>query len=231
VGTLAWLRWMENRSLQRHFHGCGIEIGALWRRFPLPPHTRVWYLDRLSGDGLEEHYPELHGKILPPDLVADAAELPLPPGSVDFLIASHVFEHLHFPLAALRAWYTALAPGGVLLLRVPDKRYTFDKHRVRTPLAHLLGEHHDPASFGLRDHYADFVATVGAKRPGTTEFEETVDDLVRRNYSIHFHAWIDDDIREIVDFTRTTWGLEWDPVVFWRARPYRKETTVLLKRK
>jgi SAM-dependent methyltransferase len=231
VETLAWLRWLENRSLQRHFHGRGVEIGALWRRFPLPRNARVWYLDRLNGGALEEHYPELRGKTIEPDLLADAEELPLPPGSVDFLIASHVFEHLHFPLAALRAWYAVLAPGGVLLLRVPDKRYTFDKRRVRTPLAHLLSEHDDRASFVLREHYADFVANVGSQLRGTPEFEQTVEDLVRRNYSIHFHAWIDEDIREIVDFTRHAWRLEWDPVVFWRARLYRKETTILLRRK
>jgi SAM-dependent methyltransferase len=230
-GKAGLLRWMENRSLQRHFHGRGIEIGAFWRRFPLPRHARVWYIDRLSGDGLEEHYPELHGNILQPDLLADATELPVAPASLDFLIASHVLEHLLFPLAALEAWYRALAPGGILLLRVPDKRYTFDKGRARTTLAHLLAEHNDSKVFGFRDHYADWVTNVGGLRPGTPEFEQTIDDLMRRNYSIHFHSWIDDDVREIVDFTRSTWRLEWNPVVFWGARSYRKETTVLLRRK
>lgn len=231
VEKLALLRFIENRSLQRYFHGRGVEIGALWRRFPLPRRARVWYIDRLGGEGLEEHYPELRGRIIQPDLLADAAELPLAPASLDFLIASHLLEHLQFPLAALRAWYNLLAPGGVLLLRVPDKRYTFDKRRVRTSLAHLLSEHDDPKLFGLRDHYADFVANVADLRPDTQEFEQTIDDLMRRNYSIHFHAWIDDDVREIVDFTQSAWRLEWDLVVFRRARSYRKETTVLLRRK
>ncbi len=188
-------------------------------------------MDRLSGATLEAHYPELKGKIIQPDLVADAAELPVEPGSLDFLIASHVFEHLHFPLATLRAWYAVLAPGGILLLRVPDKRYTFDHKRPRTPLSHLIREYDDAASFALREHYADFVTHVDGKRPGTPEFDETVDDLVRRNYSIHFHAWIDEDIREIVDFTRAAWGLEWDQTLFRRARFYRKETTIMLRRK
>ncbi len=216
--------------MQRHFHGCGIEIGALWRRFPVPHHARVWYVDRLNGPALAQHYPELRGNVLEPDLLADAAELPVRPGSVDFLIASHVFEHLQFPLAALRDWYTALAPGGVLLLRVPDQRYTFDKNRARTTLAHLVAEYDDPASFDLRHHYADWVTHVGNLRPGTQGFDEHMHDLMQRNYSIHFHAWIDDDIREIVDFTRSAWKFKWDLVVFWGAHLYRKEAVVLLRR-
>ena len=54
---------------------------------------------------------------------------------------------------------------------------------------------------------------------------------MRQNYSIHFHVWIDEDVREILDFTRKAWLLDWEPVVFWRAHFYRKETTVLLMRK
>jgi SAM-dependent methyltransferase len=228
---LAILRWMENRRLRRHFHGRGMEIGALWRRFPLPRRARAWYVDRLNADDLDEHYPELHGHIIPPNLLADAAVLPVAPASLDFLIASHVLEHLPFPLAALRAWYQVLAPGGVLLLRVPDKRYTFDKGRDRTPLVHLIREQRDPGQFDLREHYADWVTGVGRLSPKTPEFERTVRDLMLRNYSIHFHVWIDEDIREIVDYTRSEWRLNWDPVVFWGARPYRKETTVMLRRK
>ena len=122
VERRAPLTWIENRYLQRYFHGRGIEIGALWRRFPLPRRVRVWYLDRLSGAGLDRHYPELRGRILQPDLLGDAIELPVAPASLDFLIASHVLEHMPFPLKALRPWYDALAPGGVLLLKIPDKR-------------------------------------------------------------------------------------------------------------
>lgn len=227
----ALLRWLENRSLQRHFHGRGMEIGALWRRFPVPRRARVWYADRLSGDALARHYPELKDRILPPDLLADAAQLPVAPASLDFLIASHVLEHLPFPLAALRAWHEALAPCGVLLLKVPDKRYTFDARRARTPLAHLVEEYNDPAHFEARAHYADWVEHVGGRSRESPEFEREIGDLMRRSYSIHFHVWTDEDVREMVEFTRNSWKLDWEPRVFWGAHFYRKETVVLLSRR
>jgi SAM-dependent methyltransferase len=39
----------------------------------------------------------------------------------DFIFASHVLEHLHDPLAALRDWLTLLKPGGHLIVLVPDE--------------------------------------------------------------------------------------------------------------
>jgi SAM-dependent methyltransferase len=226
----ALLRSLENLFLRRYFSGHGIEIGALWRRFPVPSHARVWHLDRLSGAELEEHYPELSGRLLEPDLVADAMQLPVAPASLDFLIASHVLEHMPFPLAALKVWYDALAPNGSLLLKVPDKRYTFDACRPRTPLARLIGEYHDPKKFDFRAHYSDWSENVGGFSPGTPEFERDVDHLIDRQYSIHFNVWTDEDVREMIDFTRSEWGLKWRPAVFWRSRFYRKEINVVLRR-
>jgi ubiquinone/menaquinone biosynthesis C-methylase UbiE len=91
-----------------------MEIGALWRRFPVSRGARVWYVDRSDGEDLNQHYPELSGSALRPNLLADAAQLPVRPGGLDFLIVSHVLEHLRFPLQALRSWYQTLAPGGAL---------------------------------------------------------------------------------------------------------------------
>jgi len=231
VGKGIIFRWLENLYLQWHLHGCGMEIGALWNPVSVPRRVRVWYVDREGRDGLEKHYPELRGKILQPDLLADASQLPVRPASLDFLIASHILEHLRFPLQALRHWYDALAPGGVLLLKVPDKRYTFDVHRSRTPLVHLLEEQRDPERFDGWAHYADWVENVGGQNAAAPEFPQAVRDLMAQDYSIHFHVWIDEDVREMINFTRQTWGLEWKPVAFWRAHAQRQETMALLRRK
>ena len=123
-----------------------------------------------------------------------------------------------------------MAPGGVLLLKVPDKRYSFDARRDRTPLEHLVNEYEHPERFDKRAHYADWVENVGVQKRATAEFEQAVQDLMDQDYSIHFHVWIDEDMRKIVDFTQQNWKLNWRLAVFWGARFYRKETTIMLVR-
>lgn len=226
----AALRWLENRYLRRYLRGRGLEIGALWRKFPAPSTAQVWYADRLSHAGLEQHYPELRGQIAPVDLLADAVQLPVRPASLDFLIASHVLEHLPQPLAALRSWHDALVPGGVLLLKVPDKRFTFDAPRSPTTLQHLIDEHDHPGSFDRRAHFADWVEHVGHMSASAPGFDQAVAKLMEEDYSIHYHVWSAGDLLEIISFTRQQWGLKWECAVFWRAHFFRKETTLLLRK-
>lgn len=48
------------------------------------------------------------------------------PGAYDWIIASHVIEHMPDPAGFFRQCEVLLKPGGVLSLAVPDKRYCFD---------------------------------------------------------------------------------------------------------
>jgi SAM-dependent methyltransferase len=74
-------------------------------------------------------------------VVAEGADLgPLASVSFDFLLASHVVEHLANPLGALQAWGRVLRPGGVLVLLLPHRQATFDHRRPVTELAHLRAD-------------------------------------------------------------------------------------------
>jgi SAM-dependent methyltransferase len=230
MGKGAALRWVENKLLARHLGGRGIEIGALWRKFPTPRSACVYYVDRISEADLQQHYSEVSLPILAPDIVADATHLPFASGTLDFLIASHVLEHLPFPLDALHHWHDALRPGGVLLLKIPDKRYTFDHKRERTPLQHLIEEEANPAAFDKRAHFEDWVEHVIGRARGTPEFDAQLSELLAADYSIHYHTWTDQDIREIADYTRSAMHLDWRPIVFWKAHFYRKECVLMLRR-
>jgi len=231
MGKADAIRWLENQYFRQYLRGTGIEIGALWRRFPVDRGARVVYLDRADVADLKAQYSDVQEKIFLPDVVADATELPAAPGSLDFIIASHVLEHLPFPLAAIRAWYEALAPGGALLIKIPDKRYTFDLRRDRTPLARLISENEDRSSFDWHSHYVEFVEKVHGREPDCTEVARAVPALKAGDLNIHYHAWIDEDLADIVKFTRGAgWAFDWTPKIFLRARYYRKEAAVLLIR-
>jgi SAM-dependent methyltransferase len=58
-------------------------------------------------------------------------------GSYDFLLASHILEHVANPLRALGEFHRVLKPDGYLLIAVPDRKHTFDHRRPVTSFAHL----------------------------------------------------------------------------------------------
>jgi SAM-dependent methyltransferase len=119
----------------------GLEIGPLANprvRKPLP----VFYLDHASTEELRVKYSE--NKTLAPqiddlvevdfvqrggdsliDLVGGVAPF-------DYVIASHVIEHIPNPIGWIKEIAAILRPNGILSLVVPDKRFTFDVNRTPT---------------------------------------------------------------------------------------------------
>src|SRR5438034_6557094 len=106
--------------------GRGIEIGA----------------HGLPIEGIRPIYVDLFrtfaGTPCPADVLADGSVLPFRKQSLDYIACSHLLEHLPNPIAGLDEWYRVLKAGGLLYMVVPDRRFTFDHTRSRTPLSHLI---------------------------------------------------------------------------------------------
>jgi SAM-dependent methyltransferase len=79
------------------------------------------------------------GRVLAIDLVASADDLPLDDGTVDFVLASHVIEHLTDPIKALEEW--ARVARRYLFVVVPDRDNPFDSSRPLTSLAEQIERH------------------------------------------------------------------------------------------
>ena len=62
-------------------------------------------------------------------------------GTFGAFIASHVIEHTTDFIGFLDAAATLLAPDGVVILAVPDKRYCFDYFRPLTTTGKVLDAH------------------------------------------------------------------------------------------
>ena len=134
----------------------GIEIGP-WFKPTVP--KRVWdaividfadtrTLRRIARTHNDKNMRAAAAMIEPVDVVwrgqpLDEACLALRPEGFDFLIASHVFEHLPDLIRVLKEVGRLLKPYGVINLALPDMRFTFDFFRPVTTLADVLRAHRE----------------------------------------------------------------------------------------
>lgn len=122
----------------------GLEIGPLTAPIVSKQEGRVEYVDHLSTNELRRKYAQEQtidvNQIPVIDHVLEEGKLPrrLIGGNYDYIIASHVFEHLPNPLGWLRDCASILRTEGRLCLVVPDKRFTFDYSRTLTTLGEWI---------------------------------------------------------------------------------------------
>src|SRR5205823_2559053 len=106
----------------------------------------------------------------------------------------------------------------------------FDQRRPRTPLARLVEEYEAPRRFDRQAHFAEWVELVCNVPSGDPAHHSQATQLMEMDFSIHYNVWTSEDVRNLIEFTRREWRLDWQPAVFWPAHFYRKETIVLLRR-
>ena len=131
--------------------GTGLEIGAYFRPTVTDPAIEMKYLDFYSTEELREQAvksgdnPE---EIVHVDYVVAGEDYRnVVDRTFDFIIANHVFEHIVCSIAWLQMMSDLLKPGGHLLLTLPDKKYSFDRYRDDTSIAHLIWDYFSDATF------------------------------------------------------------------------------------
>lgn len=123
----------------------GLEIGPLDKPIVPKKGTGVLYADHLPTDKLRDKYrgdenvnnEQIQGIdiVVGPSGIRDAV------GSrrFNYVVASHVIEHIPNPLGWFNEIYGFMEPGGILSLAIPDKRYCFDRLRGLTTAAEWIG--------------------------------------------------------------------------------------------
>jgi len=126
------------------------------------------------------------------DYFADAHDLAaIKSSSLDYVCASHVLEHMTNPIRAIREWVRVLRPGGIMWLRIPDKRKTFDRRRERTPLGHLIEDFERNVPVDDPTHIEDFKKKTDPPRDQGHPY-------------VHNHVWVKEDIIELFGYLRET---------------------------
>lgn len=198
-------------ELARELSGEGIEFGPGCHPLALGPLVRhVHYVDRFDRDGFLKAFPEASAEIAgfpsPVHQLLDfeKEDFPVILGEAkwDFVVASHVLEHLVDPIEFLRRCHRLLTGDGTLFLVIPDKRAIFDRDRNRTRLAELIERHARGQVELTEEMIVDFVNNVERPAqpfgPATPDYHERIEKIRQR--SIHANVWVVDDLLEILQY-------------------------------
>lgn len=122
----------------------GVEVGPLDSPLVRKSDGTIIYVDHVATSELRQKYTK-HGdvdvdKIVPVDVVWGDGALPDLVGRqfADYVIASHVAEHVPDLVTWLQEIQAVLKPRGQLRVVLPDKRVSFDYLREETRVVDLL---------------------------------------------------------------------------------------------
>jgi SAM-dependent methyltransferase len=158
--------------------GVGLEIGPLFSPLVLLGEADIHYVDIQSAADLREHYKgdpavklddivdadyiliQADGTVLS---VGEAAAAGAP---FDWILASHVVEHIPDLVAWFRDLSSIMSPGARLSLVIPDRRYCFDALRPRTTVGDILLAHDNrdtrPSTRAVFDYFSSVVTASTA---------------------------------------------------------------------
>lgn len=133
--------------------GPGLEIAPLNKPVARKEDWDVYYVDIVPTEKLIEHY-LVDDSVPSEDIVevdfpltdADGtirslAEVAKEQAPFDWVIASHVIEHVPDLITWLDDIATLLRDGGALVLAIPDRRFSFDAYRPQTTVGQMLQAH------------------------------------------------------------------------------------------
>jgi SAM-dependent methyltransferase len=198
--------------------GSGIEFGAGTAPMAVPLCCDVKYADMFSGEDLKTRaYPAQGKDFVRLSYVMGMEDMSaVPDGSLDFVIAGHVIEHLRNPLRAFEQVYRKLKPGGQYVLVVPEMRRMSDRDRPVTTLEHLVADYEDPGAERDVPHYFEFFSKVYSILG--EELAQRVRDAISGNHDLHFHTWTYESFGEMVKYTRRNfapWHSVWSQPAIW----------------
>ncbi|WP_256749446.1 class I SAM-dependent methyltransferase [Mesorhizobium sp. Mes31] len=153
----------KNITSALNLAGKGIEYGPLHAALLRKPHYDVSYVDHADRASLAQHYandPNVDVSLIPEiDIVTGGKLISefLPKESIDYIVASHVMEHVPDLLGWLEANLHVLKPGGRIAVAFPDKRYCFDLKRKSSMISDLVASYLEkrtmPSFRQICDHF------------------------------------------------------------------------------
>lgn len=203
------------RRIQGRLRGRqGIELGGpsnvfeRWNLWPVYPVVRS--LDNLNfaertlwTDGNDTSRAVRLAEPAGRSLVGEAGDLAdIAASAYDFLLASHVLEHLANPLKALHAWTRVVKPAGTILIIVPHRDGTFDHRRPVTPLEHIVDDFRNRVTERDETHFPEVLELHDLQRDPEAGSAAQFAERVRQNFqhrAVHHHVFTTDLALRLLD--------------------------------
>jgi SAM-dependent methyltransferase len=125
---------------------------------------------------------------------------PIESNRYEFILCSHVLEHVANPLKALSEMLRVLKKGGILLLLVPTKNNPYDYARQVTPFAHILKDYQDQVKEDDLTHLDEIIKL--SLDPSSKDYEKlkqrSLDNY--RNRTLHQHVFDARTVKEAIGY-------------------------------
>lgn len=158
--------------------GRGLEVGPLYSPMVTRDEADVRYVDIHLAPELRTHYATHPG--IPVDDIVEVdfamihegeerslAEAVATAAPYDWIIASHVIEHVPDVVSWLADVAEILADGGLVVLAIPDRRFCFDALRPPTTVGEMLRAYlardTRPSARAVFDHFSTAVDATAAE--------------------------------------------------------------------
>ena len=98
--------------------------------------------------------------------------------------------------------FRILKDGGIVMMAIPDKRFTFDNCRKRTKLEHVINDFDNnlDAQLSNLDHLKDWAVHVEKLEEYSPEWKLWIENQFKNGYSVHNHVWVIEDIMKIIRY-------------------------------
>ncbi len=183
--------------------GNGLEIGAFNEPAPLPAGCGIQYFDVIDTATARARFPEIDpASLVEVEFTGDVdrgALAQFRDGQFDFVICNHVIEHIANPIALVRELFRIVTPGGLVVLAVPDKRFTFDFERDLTTWEHLAAEYAAGTVDVSDEHYWDFLRKVAPHLLQESPEAQRIHLERARTRREHVHVWDSDTFQAFVE--------------------------------
>lgn len=183
----------------------GIEIGGPSFVFsgegPIPVYKIINKLDNINyssntfwgkfdeGDNFQFNTAKQNGK----QFIADATDLSKITGDFyDFMLSSHVIEHIANPIKALFEWKRIIKPGGHLVIIAPNMNFTYDRKRPLTKLDHIISDYQNNTEESDNTHISEVLQMHDLDQDSTVISYEEHEIRTLNNYEtriVHHHTF------------------------------------------